>query len=139
VANYELINDNLFDLTHLSYVHEKILGRNSMSWAKATPIERGLRIARWVEAEQRPLSQRAERRLLELRKSVLSPALVRSSRRTDFTRGQSEYLLGSSLALGRDCISDLSLPGTLRFRRMARARMTPCTQARQAFLEFCNK
>jgi phenylpropionate dioxygenase-like ring-hydroxylating dioxygenase large terminal subunit len=66
VANYELINDNLFDLTHLSYVHEKILGRNSMSWgesrAKATPIERGLRMARWVEAEQRPLSQPAERR-----------------------------------------------------------------------------
>jgi hypothetical protein len=32
------------------------------SRAKATPIERGLRIARWVEAEQRPLSQPAERR-----------------------------------------------------------------------------
>jgi len=51
-ANYELINDNLLDLTHLSYVHEKTLGRNSMSWGesrpKITPIERGLRIARWV-------------------------------------------------------------------------------------------
>ena len=34
-ANYELINDNLLDLTHLSYVHEKTLGRNSMSWGKA--------------------------------------------------------------------------------------------------------
>ena len=51
-ANYELINDNLLDLTHLSYVHEKTLGRNSMSWGESrpqvTPIERGLRIARWV-------------------------------------------------------------------------------------------
>ena len=51
-ANYELINDNLLDLTHLSYVHEKTLGRNSMAWGesrpKITPIERGLRIARWV-------------------------------------------------------------------------------------------
>ena len=51
-ANYELINDNLLDLTHRSYVHEKTLGRNSMSWGESrprvTPIERGLRIARWV-------------------------------------------------------------------------------------------
>jgi vanillate O-demethylase monooxygenase subunit len=51
-ANYELINDNLLDLTHLSYVHEKTLGRNSMSWGESrpnvTPIERGLRVARWV-------------------------------------------------------------------------------------------
>ena len=57
-ANYELINDNLLDLTHLSYVHEKTLGRNSMSWGesrpKVTPIDRGLRIARWVVNHPRP-------------------------------------------------------------------------------------
>jgi phenylpropionate dioxygenase-like ring-hydroxylating dioxygenase large terminal subunit len=51
-ANYELINDNLLDLAHLSYVHENTLGRNSMAWAESrptiTPIPRGLRIARWV-------------------------------------------------------------------------------------------
>jgi phenylpropionate dioxygenase-like ring-hydroxylating dioxygenase large terminal subunit len=51
-ANYALINDNLLDLAHLSYVHENTLGRNSMSWAESrpsvTPIPRGLRIARWV-------------------------------------------------------------------------------------------
>ena len=51
-ANYELINDNLLDLTHLGYVHEKTLSRNSVSWGerrpKVTPIERGLRIARWI-------------------------------------------------------------------------------------------
>ncbi|HTV87525.1 MAG TPA: aromatic ring-hydroxylating dioxygenase subunit alpha [Stellaceae bacterium] len=51
-ANYQLINDNLLDLAHLSYVHENTLGRNSMSWADSrptvTPIPRGLRIARWV-------------------------------------------------------------------------------------------
>jgi phenylpropionate dioxygenase-like ring-hydroxylating dioxygenase large terminal subunit len=51
-ANYQLINDNLLDLAHLSYVHENTLGRNSMSWAESrpaiTPIPRGLRIARWV-------------------------------------------------------------------------------------------
>ena len=51
-ANYQLINDNLLDLAHLSYVHENTLGCNSMSWAESrptvTPIPRGLRIARWV-------------------------------------------------------------------------------------------
>jgi phenylpropionate dioxygenase-like ring-hydroxylating dioxygenase large terminal subunit len=51
-ANYQLINDNLLDLAHLSYVHENTLGRNSMSWAESRPsvtqIPRGLRIARWV-------------------------------------------------------------------------------------------
>src|SRR6516225_1973794 len=51
-ANYQLINDNLLDLAHLSYVHENTLGRNSMSWGESkptvTPIPRGLRIARWV-------------------------------------------------------------------------------------------
>jgi phenylpropionate dioxygenase-like ring-hydroxylating dioxygenase large terminal subunit len=51
-ANYELVNDNLLDLSHLSYVHEKTLGRNSMSWGESrptiAPIERGLRISRWV-------------------------------------------------------------------------------------------
>jgi vanillate O-demethylase monooxygenase subunit len=51
-ANFQLINDNLLDLAHLSYVHENTLGRNSMSWANSKPqvsrIERGLRISRWV-------------------------------------------------------------------------------------------
>jgi phenylpropionate dioxygenase-like ring-hydroxylating dioxygenase large terminal subunit len=51
-ANYELINDNLLDLTHLSYVHAKTLGRNSMAWGNSKPrttkLERGLRIQRWV-------------------------------------------------------------------------------------------
>ena len=51
-ANYELINDNLLDLSHLSYVHQNTLGRNSMSWGESRPrttrIERGLRVERWV-------------------------------------------------------------------------------------------
>ena len=57
-ANYELINDNLLDLSHLSYVHENTLGRNSMSWResrpKVTQIERGLRIRRWVVNQPAP-------------------------------------------------------------------------------------
>src|SRR5215472_15027690 len=55
-ANYELINDNLLDLSHLSYVHQSTLG--SMSWGDSRPrttrIERGLRIERWVVNHPRP-------------------------------------------------------------------------------------
>lgn len=51
-ANYELINDNLLDLSHLSYVHAKTLGRNSMAWGDSRPrttrLARGLRVERWV-------------------------------------------------------------------------------------------
>lgn len=51
-ANYQYINDNLLDLSHLSYVHENTLGRNSMAFANSKPqvvrIDRGLRISRWV-------------------------------------------------------------------------------------------
>jgi phenylpropionate dioxygenase-like ring-hydroxylating dioxygenase large terminal subunit len=57
-ANYELINDNLLDLSHLSYVHQNTLGRQSMSWGESrprtTPIERGLRIERWVVGQPWP-------------------------------------------------------------------------------------
>ena len=57
-ANYQLINDNLLDLSHLSYVHANTLGRNSMSWGESrptvTPLPRGLRIARWVLDNPRP-------------------------------------------------------------------------------------
>lgn len=51
-ANYQLIHDNLLDLTHLSFVHEKTLGRGSPAWGTArpnvTPIERGVRVSRWL-------------------------------------------------------------------------------------------
>lgn len=51
-ANYQLIHDNLLDLTHLSYVHQNTLGRNSPTWGQARPIviplERGVRVQRWL-------------------------------------------------------------------------------------------
>ncbi len=57
-ASYELINDNLLDLSHLSYVHQNALGRNTMSWGESRPtttrIERGLRIQRWVLSQPAP-------------------------------------------------------------------------------------
>ena len=52
-AHYQLINDNLLDLSHLSFVHAKTLGRNMPQWAaqrpRVTRLERGVRFQRWFE------------------------------------------------------------------------------------------
>lgn len=51
-TNYELINDNLLDFSHLGYVHPTSFGA-SEDWAytrpKITRLERGIRIERWVK------------------------------------------------------------------------------------------
>ena len=50
-ANYLLINDNLTDFTHLSYVHPKSFG-TSEEFARTRPdvirLPRGIRVQRWV-------------------------------------------------------------------------------------------
>jgi vanillate O-demethylase monooxygenase subunit len=50
-AHYLLIDDNLLDLSHLSFAHEKTLGMNMPQWAeqrpRIEPLERGLRMGRW--------------------------------------------------------------------------------------------
>jgi vanillate O-demethylase monooxygenase subunit len=51
-AHYLLIDDNLLDLSHLSFAHEKTLGLDMPQWAderpKMTPLERGMRVQRWL-------------------------------------------------------------------------------------------
>jgi len=51
-AHYLLIDDNLLDLSHLSFAHEKTLGLNMPQWADnrptVTPIDKGLRMERWL-------------------------------------------------------------------------------------------
>lgn len=51
-AHYLLIDDNLLDLSHLSFVHEKTLGLDMPQWADGrplfTPLQRGLRAQRWL-------------------------------------------------------------------------------------------
>lgn len=51
-ANYELINDNLLDLCHLSYVHAASFGADE-SWANTRPriemLAEGVRSSRWIE------------------------------------------------------------------------------------------
>jgi vanillate O-demethylase monooxygenase subunit len=53
-AEARLINDNLLDFSHLSFVHANSFGAKE-DWArdrpKITPIERGLRIERWLMSE----------------------------------------------------------------------------------------
>jgi vanillate O-demethylase monooxygenase subunit len=51
-ANYLLIDDNLLDLSHLSFVHENTLGLDMPQWADERPsmlaLERGMRVQRWI-------------------------------------------------------------------------------------------
>lgn len=58
-ANYELINDNLTDLSHLDYTHETTLGRLSGAiWSDdhpvIKPIDDGLLIERWFVGRAAP-------------------------------------------------------------------------------------
>lgn len=50
-ANYELINDNLLDLTHLTYVHAGSFGADE-AWSRNRPqietLENGIRSSRWI-------------------------------------------------------------------------------------------
>ena len=51
-ADYQLVNDNLCDLSHLDFVHERTLGASTgAKWSaeqpKVTPIDDGLLFERW--------------------------------------------------------------------------------------------
>lgn len=56
-AHYELLNDNLCDFSHVSYVHEKtfaLMGAGDWAATKPTiaPIERGVQVERWIEGSR---------------------------------------------------------------------------------------
>jgi phenylpropionate dioxygenase-like ring-hydroxylating dioxygenase large terminal subunit len=50
-ANYELINDNLLDLTHLTFVHAASFGADE-AWSRNRPtvetLHNGVRVSRWI-------------------------------------------------------------------------------------------
>lgn len=56
-AHFQLINDNLTDFSHLSFVHANSF-RSGLNWAlsqpKITTLERGIRVERWVEQDPVP-------------------------------------------------------------------------------------
>jgi len=59
-ANYSLINDNLLDLSHVAFLHEKTIGQSvvpaaegplkpyTASGSAAKPVDRGVRVESWV-------------------------------------------------------------------------------------------
>ncbi|MDF2120217.1 aromatic ring-hydroxylating dioxygenase subunit alpha [Roseiarcaceae bacterium H3SJ34-1] len=50
-ANYELITDNLMDLSHVGFVHQKTIGNQDMGEKGTIKVERsdhGVRVTRWV-------------------------------------------------------------------------------------------
>lgn len=52
-ANFELINDNLLDLSHVGYVHGSTIGTTEMggkAHMKTERTEKGVRVTRWVIA-----------------------------------------------------------------------------------------
>lgn len=63
-ANWELLNDNLCDLSHLAYVHPTTLGRGAPSWADSVPatsrLPRGIRSERWLPGSTIPGPDGAE-------------------------------------------------------------------------------
>jgi phenylpropionate dioxygenase-like ring-hydroxylating dioxygenase large terminal subunit len=55
-ANYQLINDNLCDLSHVAYVHENTLARDATDWvereATYTKVDNGVGVTRWIVGSQ---------------------------------------------------------------------------------------
>jgi phenylpropionate dioxygenase-like ring-hydroxylating dioxygenase large terminal subunit len=69
-AEARLINDNLLDFSHLSYVHPDSFGATE-SWArnrpKVTPIERGIRVTRWMTDQPGMNGRESEESKVKLR------------------------------------------------------------------------
>ena len=65
-AEARLINDNLLDFSHLSFVHANSFGATS-AWAdeqpRITPLPRGIRYERWVESSPPMRSRESEGRV----------------------------------------------------------------------------
>jgi phenylpropionate dioxygenase-like ring-hydroxylating dioxygenase large terminal subunit len=63
-ANYLLINDNLTDFSHLSYVHANSFGATE-AWARTRPkitlLDRGIRVQRWMTGGVKPGAFRPDR------------------------------------------------------------------------------
>jgi phenylpropionate dioxygenase-like ring-hydroxylating dioxygenase large terminal subunit len=61
-ANYELINDNLTDFSHLSFVHHESFG-NTEVWAEfrpnVRPLDRGVQVSRQFTPDQPPFKPTA--------------------------------------------------------------------------------
>ncbi|EHJ59536.1 aromatic ring-hydroxylating dioxygenase subunit alpha [Novosphingobium pentaromativorans] len=62
-ADYQLINDNLTDFSHLSYVHRNSFGATEFfadTRPKVTRLDRGIRIQRWMTSDTSKVMETAE-------------------------------------------------------------------------------
>lgn len=70
-ANYELVNDNLLDLTHLTYVHATSFGADE-AWSRNRPkvetLNNGVRLSRWITNSPPipPLGKAAEHERIDM-------------------------------------------------------------------------
>jgi vanillate O-demethylase monooxygenase subunit len=56
-CNWQLVNDNLLDLTHLAFVHETTIGNMALVEHAAVKVERtpqGVRVTRWIIDQPAP-------------------------------------------------------------------------------------
>lgn len=87
-ASYVLVNDNLTDFSHLSFVHKNSFGADEQ-WARKLPritrLERGIRVERWVK-DLKPLIRN-------------TPELMADSARVD-NYSSYDYLAPGVLLLG---------------------------------------
>jgi len=63
-AEARLINDNLLDFSHLSFVHANSFGAGpefANTQAKMTPLERGMRYERWIENTMGSSSRKSDK------------------------------------------------------------------------------
>jgi vanillate O-demethylase monooxygenase subunit len=71
VADYSLINDNLTDLSHLSFVHSRSFGAD-LQWGTTRPeverLDRGIRVSRWLRNSPPipPLGEAARHSLVDI-------------------------------------------------------------------------
>ena len=102
-ASASLINDNLLDFSHLSYVHANSF-RASETWARTRPrittLDRGIRYERWVEGEPGMLDETTVDGFTSYDFLVPGILLMRSTR----------YPHGTAARLGHG-VPPLDLPG----------------------------
>jgi len=84
-ANWQLVVDNLLDLTHLAFVHESTIGNAALAEhavVKVTAAPSNVVVTRWIVDQPAPADLRQSRRLREQRRSLAdhrlrAPAFLR--------------------------------------------------------------
>lgn len=110
-ANYQLMVDNLMDLTHLGYVHKTTIGGNPKTHVDAqmtvTPKDTGLHYIRWMQGSQPPPSYC---------KAVPFKGLVDRWQEFEFFAPGSIVQWSGALDVGRNAMDDREQDGGFQLR-----------------------